>query len=301
MSGFSFGNAFSNLGVNVSKQFNQISQYAKEQMGNAEDITELPIEYQELEYKVQRIRILYENLSKVGKNFSLPHYDYQPPVKDTMFEFASTVGDQATSLANSSAKAVGVQSSIASKPKKELPPTIYHAFSTAALISAESLGTDDSTGNSLKTFADVQEQLGSYQLIYSQTALHQFYLPLKAELEGPLSQAGSARRRVHRVRLAYDACRSALKSARPDSVETARAQMERAEDDFVAAVDEAMGILKSVAENRLVVDALLALQEAQRTFFVNALQILDNSNPNPNNNNNINSNNTHNNDYDDYE
>lgn len=51
------------------------------------------------------------------------------------------------------------------------------------------------------------------------------------------------------MRLTYDACRSRLKSASPSRSEEIRAEMIAAEDDFVAAVDDAMGKMKLVIEN----------------------------------------------------
>ncbi len=58
-----------------------------------------------------------------------------------------------------------------------------------------------------------------------------------------------SRRSVLTARLSYDSCRSRLKTAAPSRAEAIRLEMVTAEDEFVAAVDEAMGKMKLVVEN----------------------------------------------------
>jgi hypothetical protein len=45
----SFGEKLKPLGQSMGKGFAQMEQFAKEKLGNAHDITELPAEYKELE------------------------------------------------------------------------------------------------------------------------------------------------------------------------------------------------------------------------------------------------------------
>jgi hypothetical protein len=95
----SFGEKLKPLGASMGKGFAQMEQFAKEKLGNVHDITELPSEYKELEQGVERISMLYTNFLKVARNYTLPHYDYEPPLTDTVFDFASSVGDKANAFA----------------------------------------------------------------------------------------------------------------------------------------------------------------------------------------------------------
>lgn len=95
----SFGEKLKPLGASMGKGLAQMEQFAKEKLGNVHDITELPSEYKELEQGVERISLLYTNFLKVARNYTLPHYDYEPPLADTVADFASSVGDKANALA----------------------------------------------------------------------------------------------------------------------------------------------------------------------------------------------------------
>ena len=95
----SFGEKLKPLGASMGKGLAQMEQFAKEKLGNVQDITELPSEYKELEHGVERMSLLYTNFLKVARNYTLPHYDYEPPLADTVFDFATSVGDKANAFA----------------------------------------------------------------------------------------------------------------------------------------------------------------------------------------------------------
>ena len=76
-----------------------------------------------------------------------------------------------------------------------------------------------------------------------------------------------ARKNVQSIRLTYDACRTKLKSAKPEHVEQARVEMEAAEDEFVAAVDDAMGKMKLVVESPEPLKALADLVAVQLAYY----------------------------------
>ena len=95
----SFGEKLKPLGASMGKGLAQMEQFAKEKLGNVHDITELPSEYKELEAGVDRISLLYSNFLRVARNYTLPHYDYEPPLANTVADFATSVGDKANYLA----------------------------------------------------------------------------------------------------------------------------------------------------------------------------------------------------------
>ncbi|KAJ3034173.1 hypothetical protein HDV00_005392 [Rhizophlyctis rosea] len=265
------------LAGSAGKNFSQLQQYAKERMGNTSDITELPAEYRELEEKVDKIKALHENLLKVGRNYTLPHYDYQPPVKDTVFDFATTVQDRTLSLAATGAKAAGVQTSIGAQPrdkKEEIAPSMSHAFARAAQSSVEALGTQEPLGVALKKFSEVEQRVGNARLKQDAEANKKFVTPYTNSLTQTIGQAMKARKNVQSIRLTYDACRTKLKSAKPEHVEAARVEMEAAEDEFVAAVDDAMGKMKLVVESPEPLKGLADLVAVQLAYFKEAYEIL---------------------------
>ncbi|KAJ3186525.1 hypothetical protein HDU85_007345 [Gaertneriomyces sp. JEL0708] len=283
-----FASVFSNLGEKmkpfgnqVSKQFSQIQQYAKERVGSATDVTELPAEYRELENKVDKIRVMHENLLKVGRNYTLPHYDYEPGIKDTVFDFATTVGDRATSLAAAGARAAGVDSPIprTSRARDEIPPSLSHAFARAAMLSAEELGTQEPLGAALVKFSNIEDKLGNARLKLDAAATNKFVDPYHRMLQETIANAMRARKNVHSVRLTYDACRARLKSAKPEHVDVIRQEMEASEDEFVAAVDDAMGKMKAVVENPAPLKNLADLVAAQLAYFKEAYELLSEAVP----------------------
>lgn len=57
----------------VSIGFGQAQQMAKEKMG-ATDVTELPLEYRQMETKIENAKLVHELFLKVSKNYTLPFY-----------------------------------------------------------------------------------------------------------------------------------------------------------------------------------------------------------------------------------
>ncbi|KAI8922957.1 hypothetical protein BC831DRAFT_514679 [Entophlyctis helioformis] len=90
--------------------------------------------------------------------------------------------------------------------------------------------------------------------------------PLLHALNTKFSDAMKARRNVQSVRLTYDACRSRLKSAAPEKAEALRTEMEKSEDEFVLAVDDAMGKMKLVVETSQPLRALADLVAVQLQY-----------------------------------
>jgi len=75
-----------------------------------------------------------------------------------------------------------------------------------------------------------------------------------------------ARKDVQTSRLNYDACKQRVKSAKPDRLEATRHEMEKAEDEFVAAVEDAMNKMKAVVTSPQPLANLADLVAAQVSF-----------------------------------
>ncbi|KAJ3122469.1 hypothetical protein HK098_002807 [Nowakowskiella sp. JEL0407] len=268
--------AASGLGKSISQNI----QYARESsglFGEKPDVTELPAEYRELEEKVDRIKHLHENFLKVARNYTLKAYDWEAPVQETVTDFIGQVSERATNLAQTAAKAAGVQNLPPQQQrsiKDEPPRSLSHAFARAASSSADELSSEDPLGAALRKIAIAEDKVGEARLKQDAEATAKFVQPFTNTLTQLIGSAMKARAHVRAVRLNYDAARGRLKAARPERVEAARTEMEVAEDEFVAAVDDAMGKMKVVVENPEPLKNLADLIAIQLQYFKSAHEIL---------------------------
>jgi len=109
---------------------------------------------------VDKLRLLHENLLQVAKTYTLPHYDYDPPLQESAFDFANKVTDKFTSLAVTAADKAGQSGSAWAQQqraasarnastKEEIPSGLSHAFSRVGLQGAMWLGTEEPLGKEL--------------------------------------------------------------------------------------------------------------------------------------------------------
>ncbi|KAJ1544815.1 hypothetical protein HK096_007118, partial [Nowakowskiella sp. JEL0078] len=266
----------------VGKSISQNLQYAKESsglFGEKPDVTELPQEYRELEEKVDKLKYMHESLLKVARNYTLRSYDWEAPVQETVTDFFGQVTERAAGFASTAAKAAGVQNvpetlSRSRSIRDEQPRSLSHAFARAAGSSADLLGVEEPLGAALRKIAIAEEKIGDARLKQDADANLKVYQPLLLSLNQSIGHAMKARSHVKAVRLNYDAARGRLKAARPERVEQARSEMEISEDEFVAAVDDAMGKMKVVVENPEPLKNLADLIATQTQYFKIAFETL---------------------------
>nr|KAJ3423039.1 hypothetical protein HK105_003865 [Polyrhizophydium stewartii] len=263
----SFTQSLKPLGREVGKQWIQVQQFAKERIGGSTDVTELPPEYRQLEeQKVDKIKAAHEQLLKVSRNYTLPAYDYEPALNDKVVDFANTVSSGATSLADKLSGGQIAQGSASRPVSQETPPSLSHAFAKAALQAAESVNPEEPLAAALKKFANAEERAGNMRVKQDSDAVAKFHNPLLKTLNQKIADAMKARRNVQSVRLTYDACRSRLKGVPPEKAEALRTEMEKSEDEFVVAVDDAMGKMKLVVENNEMLRAIADLVAVQLQY-----------------------------------
>lgn len=53
---------------------------------------------------MDKIKLLHENFSKVSRTYTLPHNDYQPPVEESVMDFATSVQQNVRAAAAAGAK-----------------------------------------------------------------------------------------------------------------------------------------------------------------------------------------------------
>lgn len=107
-----------------------------------------------------------------------------------------------------------------------------------------------------------------------QNIVEKFNKPIQTTLNLSIEQALKARRNVQSMRLSLDVCKARYRSARPEKSEAARLEVEQAEDQFVAAVEEATNLMKAALENPEPFRNLADLVAAQLQYFKEAQDLL---------------------------
>lgn len=224
---------------------------------------------------MDKVKLVYENFLKVSKNYTLHAYDYEPELNEKVFDFANTV----TSNASTFAERISGQQLLPKAQSQEIPPSLSHAFAKAAYESANDVDPKEPLEAALKKFALAQERMGNARLRQDDDVKVKFYNPLVSSLTNKIGEALKARKNVQSVRLVYDACRGRLRSAQPQRAEGIRSELEKCEDEFVAAVDDAMGKMKRVVENNDLLRHLADLVAVQLQYHKAVFECLSELSP----------------------
>ncbi|KAG9290905.1 hypothetical protein G9A89_011055 [Geosiphon pyriformis] len=260
----------------INKGIGQVRQFASEKLGTAEEITDLPAEYKELEKRVDALRTVHVSLLRVTRVHTNPSYDYPGQLQESVFELSRNVQDQLKLLTQSPADraAEGDTRYGESSSTNLLPKTLPHALARVSAHGAEQLGTDDPLGGALLKYAAVQEKIGAQRIKMDAEITQKFVQPFTTTLNTNLQFAMKARRNVHSTRLSLDAAKARYKSVKAERNEAARLEIEQAEDLFVAAVEEATTLMRSVLETPEPLRNLADLVTAQLAFYKEAYENL---------------------------
>lgn len=131
----------------------------------------------------------------------------------------------------------------------EEPKTLLHGLARVAAQGSESIGIDEPLGTALFKYATITEKVADARVKMDHQIVEKFNKPVQSTLNSSIEQALKARRNVQSIRLSLDACKARYRSARPERSEVARLEVEQAEDQFVAAVEEATNLMKAALEN----------------------------------------------------
>ncbi|KAI8988533.1 Bin/amphiphysin/Rvs domain for vesicular trafficking-domain-containing protein [Mycotypha africana] len=274
----SLSSRFNPFAQKLNKSLGQVRQYAQEKLGTAESITELPQEYKELEKKVDALRSVHTNLLKVSRTFNSSSYDYPVQIQESLIGISNTVTREFQHLALSSAadRAAGstnTNSTAQDKPNEE-PKTLLHGLSRVAAEGAQNIGVDEPYGTALYKYATITEKIADARVHMDRDIVEKFNKPMQTTVNTTIEQAMKARRNVQSIRLSLDACKAKYRSARPEKLEAARLEVEQAEDQFVAAVEEATNLMKAALENPEPFRNLADLVQAQLQYFKQAQELL---------------------------
>ncbi|KAI7890664.1 uncharacterized protein EV154DRAFT_510580 [Mucor mucedo] len=264
---------FNPFAQKLNKGLGQVRQYAQEKLGTAENVTELPQEYKDLEKRLDALRNVQTNLLKVSRTYGTPGYDYPVQLQDTLYGMTNTVTREIQHLALNNTTPASDRA-VAPAAVVEEPKTLLHGLARVASQGAESVGVDEPLGTALFKYATMTEKVADARVRMDHQIVEHFNKPVQTTLNSSIEQALKARRNVQSIRLSLDACKARYRSARPERSEIARLEVEQAEDQFVAAVEEATNLMKAAIENPEPFRNLADLVAAQLQYFKEAQEIL---------------------------
>ncbi|KAI8063681.1 uncharacterized protein B0P05DRAFT_555250 [Gilbertella persicaria] len=251
----------------LNKGLGQVRQYAQEKLGTAENVTELPQEYKDLEKRLDALRNVQANMLKVSRTYNNSSYDYPVQIQQSLIGMTNTMTREIQHLTNSAADR-------SATVEAEEPKTLLHGLSRIAAQGSEAIGVQEPLGTALFKYATITEKVADARVKMDKTIVDKFNKPVQTTLNSSIEQALKARRNVQSIRLSLDACKARYRSARPEKSEAARLEVEQAEDQFVAAVEEATNLMKAALENPEPFRNLADLVQAQLQYFKEAQELL---------------------------
>jgi len=275
---------FAGAGSKLSKGFNSSVQATRERFGQvtADEITELPQEYKDLESRVDALRAAHLSLLKITKVYESETYDYPVQIQESISELSSSIGYNLTSFAASNLKGTNIPAPAApSAPPRSQHKTLPHALSRASHTAAGTIsqansrsGDADKLSKALALYADGWDRVAAARLDQDAAIQENFLHPWQTTLHASIAVAMKARQAVRVSRLELDSAKQSLKSANPAKQEQARLEVENAEDDLVQKTEVAITLMKTVLENPEPIKNLNELAKAQLIYFSSAAEAL---------------------------
>ncbi|KAL1296969.1 hypothetical protein AAFC00_004569 [Neodothiora populina] len=291
---------FSAFGKNLSASFagvpsfaQRTQQYLKEQVGTAEDKTELPPDYIELEKRVDALKQVHTKLLSVTSQYTNEAYDYPPNLRESFNDLGRTVSEKVTLLSRA-ANPADVQAALTAPPQaKPQPKTFNHAIARASLAGSQLLqqsdvrgtGADDPLAQALEKYAVAEEKVGEARLEQDERIQQRFLSGWSTTLNTNLQFAQRARKNVENARLNLDATKASMHGGpfgmktthhgeERDLTDAQRNEIERAEDEFVNQTEEAVSVMKNVLDTPEPLKNLAELIAAQLEYHKRAYEIL---------------------------
>ncbi|KAF9819260.1 hypothetical protein IEO21_02299 [Rhodonia placenta] len=273
-----------NLGQSANKfakGFNTSVQATRERLGQvaADDITELPQEYKDLEERVDNLRQVHLMLLKVTKVYETETYDYPTQIQESITELGTTIGQGITNFAATNLKGTGVPVPSAPVPQAAQHKTLPHAIGRAATNAAATVqptagAGDEKLSRALTTYAGAWEKIADARVQQDGAIKAHFLQPWQTTLNTSITVAMKARQAVRVSRLELDAAKQALKTVSPARLEAARLEVENAEDDLVQKTEVAITLMKAVLDNPEPLKNLNELVKAQLIYYATAAESL---------------------------
>ncbi|TRM66653.1 BAR domain-containing family protein [Schizophyllum amplum] len=272
---------FGQAGNKLAKGFNSSVQATRERLGQvaADEITELPQEYKDLEARVDALRTAHYAVLKITKVYEAETYDYPVQIQESLTELSTSIGYGIQNFAATNFKGTAVPAPPPVAPPQHQHKTLPHALGRAATTAATTLqdvpgGSEDRLAKSLGFYAAGWDKIAAARLEQDASIQQGFLHPWQTTLNTSIAVAMKARQAVKASRLELDAAKQALKNASPARQEHARLEVENAEDDLVQKTEVAITLMKTVLENPEPIKNINELVKAQLTFFAVAAEAL---------------------------
>ncbi|KAK3323458.1 BAR domain-containing family protein [Cercophora scortea] len=289
-----FQKGLASLGGQITPFASRTFQYTKEQLGQAEDKTQLPPDYIDLEKRVDALKAVHQKMLAVTSQYSHEPYDYPPNIKETFSDLGRTVSEKVTLLSSASSPAEAQAALTAPPTAKPQPKTFPHAIARASLASSQTLhqqhtgAGEDPLATALEKYALAMERVGEARLAQDAQIQSRFLAGWTTTLNTNLLFATRARKNVEKARLTLDAVKARVKgttwklgAAGPHDAHQehelspeAQEEIEKAEDEFVTQTEEAVGVMKNVLDTPEPLRNLAELIAAQMEFHKKAHEIL---------------------------
>ncbi|PNH52189.1 hypothetical protein VD0003_g5124 [Verticillium dahliae] len=290
-----FGKNITSFGASITPFASRTFQYTKEQLGQAEDKTQLPPDYIDLEKRVDALKIVHQKMLAVTSQYSNEAYDHPPNLKETFQDLGRTVSEKVSLLSSASSPAEAQAALTAPPSAKPQPKTFNHAIARASLSSSQVLhqqhtgAGEDPLATALEKYALAQESVGEARLAQDAQIQSHFLNSWTTTLNTNLMFAARAGKNVEKARLTLDAVKArahgttwklAQGSAQGDQPQShelspeAQEEIEKAEDEFVTQTEEAVGVMKNVLDTPEPLRNLADLIAAQIEYHKKAYEIL---------------------------
>ncbi|KZM20558.1 hypothetical protein ST47_g8310 [Ascochyta rabiei] len=287
-----FGKSF---GASFTPFAARTQQYVKEQLGQAEEKTQLPPDYIELEKRVDALKKVHTTMLQVTSQYSNEAYDYPANLRESFNDLGRTVSEKVNLLSSATSPAEAQAALTAPPSAKPQPKTFSHAVARASLnsshmLTAEQSGSsEDPLATALEKYAIASEKVGEARLAQDAQIQSRFLAGWSTTLNTNIQFATRARKQVENSRLSLDATKANAKggaftlpgqagrkngTGEEDLSEEARAKIEQAEDEFVGQTEEAVGVMKNVLDTPEPLRNLADLVGAQLEYHKKAYEIL---------------------------
>ncbi|KAK6852706.1 BAR domain-containing family protein [Apiospora arundinis] len=291
-----FGSSLSSIGSQITPFASRTFQYTKEQLGQAEDKTQLPPDYIDLEKRVDALKAVHQKMLAVTSQYSHEAYDYPPNIKETFSDLGRTVSEKVQLLSTASTPAEAQAALTAPPTAKPQPKTFNHALARASLTSSQLLhqqhtgAGEDPLATALEKYALASERVGESRLAQDAQIQSRYLAGWNTTLNTNLMFATRARKNVEKARLTLDSVKSRVKgnawkiggaaAPREDQQHEelsaeAQEEIEKAEDEFVTQTEEAVSVMKNVLDTPEPLRNLAELIAAQVEYHKKAYEILN--------------------------
>ncbi|KAI1465899.1 BAR domain-containing protein [Daldinia caldariorum] len=287
------GSSLSSIGSQITPFASRTFQYTKEQLGQAEDKTQLPPDYIDLEKRVDALKQVHQKMLAVTSQYSHEAYDYPNNIKESFSDLGRTVSEKVQLLSAATTPAEAQAALTAPPTAKPQPKTFSHAIARASLASSQLLhqqhtgAGEDPLATALEKYALASERLGEARLAQDAQIQSHYLAGWNTTLNTNLMFATRARKNVEKARLTLDSVKARAKGTtwkigqqpREDhhteelSAE-AQEEIEKAEDEFVTQTEEAVSVMKNVLDTPEPLRNLAELIAAQLEYHKKATEIL---------------------------